>query len=81
MKTFLDKDHEKQLETIISKLNLAKTLDEAKDLARQYIKEMKFQKKAEKLLRDLEKATNVARVQKLIIDIHLSGEGNGVVKF
>ena len=81
MKNFLDKDHEKLLETILSNLKDAPTLDEAKEFARRYIKEMKFQKKAEKLLRDLEKATNVARVQKLIIDIHLAGEGNGVVKF
>ena len=80
MKNFLDKDHEKLLETILSNLKDAPTLDEAKEFARRYIKEMKFQKKAAALSRDLEKTTSIAKLYYMMYNTHLSGEGYSVIK-
>ena len=69
------------LEYYVNKDNWPTDLEEAREFARQAISEWKFKDKVEKHLRNVERATSVERLQQLIVQTMLSGEGLGTIKY
>lgn len=64
----------------IDKKNWPNDLYDAKQFANQALSEFKFRKKIDKFAADVDAATTVHRVQFIIINAILSGDGFGVVK-
>ena len=64
----------------VSEVNWPNELEPARDFARQAVSEWKWKDKSEKILREIEKAGTIKRLQQLVIYPILSGEGIGVIK-
>lgn len=74
------KTNERDLEFYVNAANWPSDLEAAKDLARESISKWKFQDKAPKFLREVDKARTVGRLQEIAIYPLLSGAGLGVIK-
>ena len=68
------------IEYYVDAKNWPKDLDGAKAFAKQAWGKFKWKKKAAKFKDEIDRATTVARVQSLVINPLLSGEGNSVIK-
>lgn len=64
----------------VNKDNWPSDLDHAKAFAMEALTTFKFQKKVPQFRAAVEKATTAARVQYIVINAILSGDGYGVVK-
>ena len=76
----LDPETEKQLEQTLAKLTPVKDIGEAKKIAHEFLDNMKFQEKAEKYKRLVDRARSVKDVIKFVYDVKLAGEGLGVIR-
>lgn len=64
----------------INKNNWPNDLNDAKQFAKSALSEFKFRKKIDKFAKDVDAATTVHRVQFIIINAIMSGDGFGVIK-
>jgi len=69
-----------ELEFYVNAKNWPKELEAAKEFARNAILTFQWKKKAPKFLAAIDNASTVKRVQQIVINPILSGEGIGVVK-
>ena len=66
--------------TYINKDNWPSDIEGAREFAREALECFKYRDEVPKLLKAVEQATCVARVQYIIVNAILSGEGNKVIK-
>ena len=70
----------KGLEKYVSAKNWPKELDAAKDFGKEAVSHFKFKEKIPKFNAAIDSAPTVAKVQSIVINAILSGEGKGVLK-
>lgn len=74
------KQSSKELEYYANKDNWPSDLEKAKEFAKGALKKWKWKEKAPKFISKIENASSVSKVQELVLNTMLSGEGLGVTK-
>ena len=72
-------DPTKHLEKFVDSKNWPKDLAAAKEFGKEATAQFKFKDKIEKFNNEIDKATTVAKVQSVVINAIMAGEGNKVI--
>lgn len=72
-------NNKKPVEYYVDESNWPSTLEEAKQFAREALEAWAYKDKVPQFLEEVDKATSILRVQKIVVYPLLSGEGLGVI--